>query len=72
MNIKNLNKNHFYRFFLKIPLGVFFVSYVRFLYFVYIKKSLKTLYPQDKIPDKMAQNKHIFIKNITLQDQKLS
>ena len=57
MNIKNLNKNHFYRFFLKIPLGVFFVSYVRFLYFVYIKKSLKTLYPQDKIPDKMAQNK---------------
>lgn len=57
MNIKNLNKNHFYRFFLKIPLSIFFVSYIRFLYFVYIKKNLKTLYSNNNIPDKMAQNK---------------
>ena len=57
MHIKNLNKNHFYRFFLKIPLSIFFVSYIRFLYFVYVKKNLKTLYSNDNIPDKMAQNK---------------
>ncbi len=57
MHIKNLNKNHFYRFFLKIPLGIFFISYFRFLYFVYIKRNLKTLYSKDDIPDKMANNK---------------
>ena len=57
MHIKNFNKNHFYRFFLKIPLGIFFISYVRFLYFVYVKRNLKTLYSKENIPDKMAQNK---------------
>ena len=44
---KNLNLSFFYlfyRYIFKFSLFIYIVSYVRFLYFFYIKKSFKTLY----------------------------
>ncbi len=54
--IKDFDK-YFLRFFFKFPLTITITSYLRFIYFYYVKRNFKVLYNNENLPDHIGKSK---------------